>query len=74
METMTLVESELDGVPEFLRERRKFLGLSQAELARAVGVNQSTIHRIETGERTPGTELFLRLLKVLRADLRDIRR
>jgi transcriptional regulator with XRE-family HTH domain len=71
---MALVEDGLDGLAEFIRERRKFLGLSQAQLARELGVNQSTVHRIETGERTPGTKLFLRLLEVLRADLRDIKR
>lgn len=70
---MTLVANKLDGLARFIRERRKLLGLSEAALARECGVNQSTIHRIETGERLPSMKLFVRLLEVLRADLRDIK-
>lgn len=70
---MTLVANKLDGLAVFIRNRRKLLGLSEAALARECGVNQSTIHRIETGERLPSMKLFIRLLEVLRADLRDIK-
>jgi transcriptional regulator with XRE-family HTH domain len=43
-----------------LRERRTRAGLSQAALARAVGVNSGYISRLEAGERAaPSQELVL---------------
>lgn len=37
-------------IPERLAERRKAAGLSQAELARRVGIGQSSANRLEAGE------------------------
>lgn len=73
-ETMTLVRDELEGFAEFIRERRKFLGLTQTELARRLGISPSMVTRLESGEREPSARLLLRLLEALRADLRDIKR
>jgi transcriptional regulator with XRE-family HTH domain len=70
---MALVRDELEGFAEFIRERRKFLGLTQTELARRLGISPSMVTRLESGEREPSARLLLRLLEVLRADLRDIR-
>jgi transcriptional regulator with XRE-family HTH domain len=46
-----------------IREKRK---LTQAALAKKVGVHQVTIARIETGERNPSMDLLQRLAKALK--------
>ena len=48
-----------------LRVARAERDLSQAELARAVGVSRQTISSIETGQYCPSTVLALRLADVL---------
>ena len=48
-----------------VRVARAQRDLSQAELARAVGVSRQTISSIETGQYCPSTVLALRLAKVL---------
>ncbi len=40
---------------------RKERGMSQADLARAVGVSRNTISSVETGQYTPTGKLALRL-------------
>lgn len=55
-------------VPGLIRRVRRIADLSQRQLADHVGVARSTIARIETGARTPGLPLLMRLLAV--ADLR----
>jgi transcriptional regulator with XRE-family HTH domain len=47
---------------------RLALDMSQADLAEAAGVRQSTIHRLETGQRLPSYSLLLRLADALRTD------
>ncbi len=44
-----------------LKERRLELGLSQAELARSMGVSRQTINSIETEKYTPSLPLALAL-------------
>ncbi len=48
-----------------LRVARAEHDLSQAELARAVGVSRQTISSIETGQYCPSTVLALRLADAL---------
>jgi putative transcriptional regulator len=48
-----------------LRVARAERDVSQAELARAVGVSRQTISSIETGQYCPSTALALRLADVL---------
>lgn len=47
------------------RQRRRCAHLSQAELARALGVSPSTIARWEAGTRVPRADLALRYAKLL---------
>ena len=47
-----------------IRHLRCILGLSQQELSKRVGVHQSVISRIESGETTPKKETEEKLLKV----------
>ncbi len=51
------------------RERRK---LTQAELAKNVGVHQVTIARLETGARRPSADLLRRLAKLLKVKMEDL--
>ncbi len=51
------------------RERRE---LTQAELAKRVGVHQVTIARLETGVRRPSADLLQRLAKVLKVKMEDL--
>jgi putative transcriptional regulator len=44
-----------------VKERRLARGLSQAELAKAVGVSRQTINSIETGRYVPSLPLALAL-------------
>ena len=46
-----------------VREARKRAGLTQADLGRRAGVPQSTVARIESGARTPSTDLVERLVR-----------
>jgi putative transcriptional regulator len=48
-------------VPNDVKERRLARGLSQAELAKAVGVSRQTINSIETGRYVPSLPLALAL-------------
>jgi len=50
-----------------IRERRLSLSLTQAELARQVGIDKVTMHRIETGQQPAGTDVLDRLPGALSA-------
>jgi len=52
-----------------LREEK---GLSQKELGDAIGVNQSTVHRYETGEYIPRLRIAMRMIAVLDCTMDDI--
>ena len=49
------------GLPERLKEMRTKLGLSQRDVARILELSPSVVSAYETGERTPSTEILLRL-------------
>jgi transcriptional regulator with XRE-family HTH domain len=51
-------------------ERRKELGLSQAQLAELCDTTQSAIARLEGGGRPPRIDTLLRLANALDCDLR----
>ena len=50
-------------------ERRRELGLSQAELARVCGTTQSAIARLESGGRPPRIDTLLKLAHALDCEL-----
>jgi len=51
--------------PNNLRELREAAGLSQRQLADAVGLTDQTISNIERGARTPSVETALSIARVL---------
>lgn len=53
-----------------VREARKRAGLTQTELGRRAGVPQSTVARVESGARTPSTDLVERLVRAAGFEVR----
>ena len=52
-----------------LRERRRELGISQGELARALGVSLSAVSNYENGQNAVREDVLLKLFQVLDVDL-----
>lgn len=55
-----------------LKNRRTELKLSQAELAKRVGVSRQTVNMIESGGYNPTLELCIRIAKELGVTLNDL--
>ena len=55
-----------------IRERRLARDLSQAELAKAMGVSRQTINSIETGRYTPSLPLALALGRFFDVQVEEI--
>jgi len=55
-----------------LKDRRKALGLTQAELAQQVRVSRKTINTVENGIFVPSTILALRLARALSVKVEDL--
>lgn len=56
-------------IADQVSERRRELGLSQAELADLVATTQSAIARLESGGRPPRIDTLLRIATALDCDL-----
>ena len=57
---------------EKMRKARLERGLSQAELAKTIGVSRQTINMIENGGYNPTIELCIRICRVLGVTLNDL--
>ena len=57
---------------ELIRQRRKQLGLSAAQLAKKVMCSKSYISKLETGQRRPSLPTLLRLCGALACSTIDI--
>jgi len=55
-----------------LRHHRNAAGLTQAELADAIGTSRKTINTIENGVFVPSTVLALRLARYLGVSVHDL--
>jgi transcriptional regulator with XRE-family HTH domain len=53
-----------------MQRQRKVVGMSQVQLAAALGVTQSTVSRWESGEAAPTVENQLSIARALRIDAR----
>jgi len=47
---------------EYLRERRRYFGLSQMDLAEDLGVKQTTVSSWETGKTSPAFDFALDIM------------
>jgi transcriptional regulator with XRE-family HTH domain len=56
-------------IAEQVVDRRRALGLSQAELAELTGTTQSAIARLESGGRPPRIDTLLRIANALDCEL-----
>jgi putative transcriptional regulator len=61
-----------DRVGPGIRDRRTAAGLTQAALAKVVGVEWQTIARVETGARKPSFELLERLAETFGCQVCDL--
>ncbi|WP_321960071.1 helix-turn-helix domain-containing protein [Paraburkholderia sp. J7] len=52
----------MSALGDFIRARRKILGLTQTALAIRMGVDDTYVSAVETGKRTPDGEQFLELM------------
>ncbi len=57
---------------EKMREARREKALSQAELAKCIGVSRQTINMIEMGDYNPTIALCLKICKTLDKTLNDL--
>jgi ribosome-binding protein aMBF1 (putative translation factor) len=57
------------GIADQVADRRRALGLSQAELAELVATTQSAIARLESGGRPPRIDTLLRIANALDCEL-----
>ena len=53
-------------LPEHVRSARGLLKITQAQLAEMAGVNLTTVHLFEKGERTPSEDTLLRIETALK--------
>ncbi len=58
--------------PSVLKARRAATGLSQAQVAAAVGAAWNTIARLETGNRRPSFEMLEKLSEVFGCAVADL--
>lgn len=61
---------EITNLGEKIREQRKRLGMSQAELAEAVDIHEKQIYRIEIGKNSPSITTVLKIIHALKMDIR----
>ena len=59
-------------INERMKEARAELGLSQAELARRVGVSRQTVNMIENGDYNPTVTLCIKICRVLERTLDEL--
>ncbi|MCD6141030.1 MAG: helix-turn-helix transcriptional regulator [Thermococcus sp.] len=55
-----------------LREFRELKGLTQEDLARALGVTRQTIIAIEKGKYNPSLELAFKIAKFFKVKIEDV--
>ncbi|MEV7000908.1 XRE family transcriptional regulator [Streptomyces sp. NPDC093982] len=65
-------EDVLDGVGPRLRTLRRARGITLAELAATTGVSESTLSRLESGQRRPSLELLLPLARTYDVPLDEL--
>lgn len=66
---ITGVPNRITDLPRVIRQARKRLKLSQAELARKAGVARSHIACIERGYRKPSADVLWKILAVTGAEI-----
>lgn len=65
LEWDSVITVDPDEIPDAIRTRRKYLGLSQQELALAANMSLMSIRRYESGERIPDAEAIEAIAEAL---------
>lgn len=68
----TGIAPALEGVASRLRQVRELRGLTLTAVSATTGISESTLSRLETGQRRPSLELLLPLAQVYRVPLDDL--
>ena len=55
-----------------VKDYRLLLGISQLDLAKAIGVSRHTINKIENNKYNPSLDLCINLAKALQTDLNSL--
>ncbi|HFI0456087.1 TPA: helix-turn-helix transcriptional regulator [Streptococcus suis] len=55
-----------------VKDHRLLLGISQLDLAKAIGVSRQTINMIENNKYNPSLDLCINLAKALETDLNSL--
>ncbi|CYV37638.1 TPA: helix-turn-helix transcriptional regulator [Streptococcus suis] len=55
-----------------VKDYRLMLGISQLDLAKAIGVSRQTINMIENNKYNPSLDLCINLAKALQTDLNSL--
>ncbi|HEL1563632.1 TPA: helix-turn-helix transcriptional regulator [Streptococcus suis] len=55
-----------------VKDYRLLLGISQLDLAKAIGVSKQTINMIENNKYNPSLDLCINLAKALQTDLNSL--
>ena len=55
-----------------VKDYRLLLGISQLELAKAIGISRQTINMIENNKYNPSLDLCINLAKALQTDLNSL--
>ncbi|HFI0619136.1 TPA: helix-turn-helix transcriptional regulator [Streptococcus suis] len=55
-----------------VKDYRLLLGISQLDLAKAIGVSRQTINMIENNKYNPSLDLCINLAKALHSDLNSL--
>ena len=61
-----------DGLGNRLRELREARGLTQAQLADAIGMSRKTVNTVENGVFIPSTVVALKLAAALQCTVEDL--
>ncbi len=57
-------------VGDFIRNRRKELGITQPHLAEIAGVSVNTLYKLERGQANPSLDVLNKLAEVLGMEIR----
>ncbi len=59
-------------IAKSIRRQRRLIEMSQAELARKVGVSRQTINRIENGQTGVSPQLLEKIMTELKLEIRPV--
>lgn len=60
----------LNTISKVIKERRKTLGITQAQLAELSGISVNTLYKLERDESNPTIEVLVKIAEVLGMELK----